>query len=196
MISSAPLAGPGKSVNLLKRPPFSKLSQRGLKKEERMIAGIIKVINVLSTAGGHIASVLVLAMLVLYWVEIGGRTIFNWSTYICEEYSAYFLVGLTMGFAHTLKTGGHIRINVFISRLSPRIQSALEIFISILSIAFLAYFAFYIGGLVIQSFQDNVQSLSVVRTPLFIPQSALLIGIVILMLQFVTHILKKFERNG
>lgn len=125
----------------------------------------------------------------------GGRTLFNWSTLICEEYSAYFLVGLAMGLAHTLKVGGHIRINVFTSRFSQRAQSALEIFTSILSIVFLIYFSIYFGKLVVRSYQQSISAMSIARTPLFIPQSALLVGNILLMFQFIAHILKKLERK-
>jgi hypothetical protein len=66
-----------------------------------IISRLEKLVNLSSSLGLWLASVLLLAIAGIFWVEISGRTFAGWSTLITDEYSAYFLVGLSfLGFAY------------------------------------------------------------------------------------------------
>lgn len=145
-----------------------------------------KLVNLSSSVGLWVAAVLLLAMEGFFLVEISGRTFASWSTLIADEYSAYFLVGLSfLGFAYAFKVGAHVRISIVTSRLSPRHQLLLDFLVSFLCLAFFAYFTFFAWNLAAGAYEYGLRAPTVVRTPMFIPQSALFIGGCLVVLQLI-----------
>jgi TRAP-type C4-dicarboxylate transport system permease small subunit len=149
-----------------------------------------KIINLVSAVGIKVSSSLLIIMALFIVVDVMGRAFLGRSTIICEEYSGYLLVALVfLAFAHTLSQGAHIRISVIISRFPSRIQDYLEAFVSTLAIVFVIYFAFQLWVMAKTYYYGMVTSQSYIPMPLFIPSSLMLIGSILLILQFFIHIL-------
>ena len=154
--------------------------------------GFTRVISSISRGGGAVSCVFLVMMVLLILAEVIGRGGFGWSTRISDEYSAYFLVALVFtGVAYTLKVDGHIKIRIITSRLSPRNQDLLEIFVCILCVIFLGYLAWQSWGTASGSYQADTRSLSHIRTPLFIPQVIVAIGLAMISLQFIARAFEK-----
>jgi TRAP-type C4-dicarboxylate transport system permease small subunit len=155
-----------------------------------VISKIGKLADVFASAGFWVASILVFVMEGLFLVEIIGRTYFDWSTFIEDEYSAYFLLGLVfMGLAYGFKTEAHISISIVTSNLSPRNRHLMDLLGSLICIGFFIYFAFFAWDLVAMSYEVGERSNSIMRTPVFIPESALFIGCLLVIIQLVKRII-------
>jgi TRAP-type mannitol/chloroaromatic compound transport system permease small subunit len=150
---------------------------------------LVNAIDRVSTIGGVVAAMLIVAMVLLIVLEIGLRTIFATSTLIAHEYAAYFLACLVfLGLAYTLRTEGHIRIGIIVSRLSPRKQAYLNVIGAVIALAFSIYLSMHLWNLFHDSFTLGRLSFHPSRTPLAIPQFFLLAGSVLLALQFAAYI--------
>ena len=89
---------------------------------------ITKIIEKISLIGGVISAICILLMTALIVLEILLRSTTGISILICEEYSAYLLVVFgAMALAHTFKSGGHIRVDLILSKLSPRVRRIVDL---------------------------------------------------------------------
>ena len=150
---------------------------------------LVNAIDRVSTIGGVLAAMLIVAMVLLIILEIVLRTVFATSTLLAHEYTAYFLACLVfLGLAYTLRTEGHIRIGIVLSRLSVRRQAYLNVIGGLIALAFSIYLSMHIWNLFHDSLTLGRLSFHPSRTPLAIPQFFLLAGSVLLALQFVAYI--------
>lgn len=150
---------------------------------------LVNAIDRISTLAGVVAAMLIVAMVLLIVLEIVLRTVFATSTLIAHEYAAYFLACLVfLGLAYTLRTEGHIRIGIIVSRLSPRKQAYLNVTGAVIALAFSMYLSMHLWNLFHDSLTLGRLSFHPSRTPLAIPQFFLFTGSVLLALQFVAYI--------
>lgn len=144
-----------------------------------------RIVRLISLNGARVASAFLIAMVILVLVDIIRRTCFGTSFIIVGEYAGYLLLGLSfMAFAYTLSIGKHISITLVTSRLHGRVKKYISLFVSVLALAFCAYFGFQIFEMTKVSYQSMTVSQSVIRTPLFIPQLVICIGMGLLTFQF------------
>lgn len=105
------------------------------------------------------------------------------------DFTGFFLAAASfLALAYTLREGGHIRVNLVLQRFSPRVQHFFEIWSVGLAAAMSIYFAWYTLGLVIESFSYNDLSPGMVAVPLWIPQSGMLLGLVVLSIALVDEL--------
>jgi TRAP-type C4-dicarboxylate transport system permease small subunit len=91
------------------------------------------------------------------------------------------LAGATfLALAHTLRSGGHIRVNLVVSRFRPSVQVWFEAFALIISILLVGYAAWFMIALVLESIHYGDVSSGIVPVPLWIPQSVAAFGIALL----------------
>ncbi len=94
-----------------------------------------------------------------------------------------------LALAYTLRSGSHIRVTLVYSNLSKGVQHIVEgwclFFASVVAI----YFTWYTGYLLYESYVYNDLSSGMVAVPLWIPQSAMLLGLVILSVSLVDDLL-------
>jgi len=103
-----------------------------------------------------------------------------------DAYAGYLMAGAGfLALAHTLKSGEHIRVTLFLNRLSTAAQRRLELwclgFASLLS----CLLAFYSARLAWQSHQFNDISTGVDATLLWLPQLSMALGTFVFALAFV-----------
>jgi len=112
-----------------------------------------------------------------------------------DAYAGYLMAGCGfLALAHTLKRGEHIRVTLLLSHLHGRARRGLEIWALGAATALAALFAFYSVRLVWQSRQFNDISTANDATPLWIPQIAMAVGSLILLVAFVDE--WALERRG
>ena len=138
------------------------------------------MVSILSVGGAIASGTFVVLTTLLILTEIVGRRLFNWSTLIEDEYSGYLTVAIGFfGLAYTLKTEGHVRVNVLISRLSPGKSKRLDGFCSLIACAFISYFAWCSFELVWTSLSNLTISPTPTETPIFIPQLPIFLGLLL-----------------
>lgn len=153
---------------------------------------LIATIEGLSRAGGYISGFFMVLIVLLIVVEIVARTVFNASTLISDEYSAYFFVAVVMsGLAFSMKEGAHIRISIVRSRVSRQWQRILDLGVLLIALV-LSCFALYHAVLMAYDVWDlGMTADSISETPLFIPQLVIPVGLLLFILQLVSNFLRR-----
>ena len=153
---------------------------------------LITAIEAISTAGGYISGLFMVLIVLLIVVEIVARTVFNASTLISDEYSAYFFVAVVMsGLAFSMKEGAHIRISIVRSRLSQQGQRILDLIVLLIALV-LSCFALYYAVLMTYDVWDlGMTADSISETPIFIPQLVIPVGLLLFILQLASGFLRR-----
>ena len=99
------------------------------------------------------------------------------TTRVTDEISGYIMaLAVTWGFAYTLRTEGHVRIDVLVPYMPARLRRVAD-FLAMWTTGFLAcLFAWKVWLLVIDSWQTGMRSSTYLLTPMWIPQGILGIG--------------------
>lgn len=165
-----------------------------------LLQRIQHIIRKSSRWGWYGASGCILIIVLLIIAEIGVRSLTGSSTFITEEYCGYLLACFAfLGMAETLRTDGHIRVTIIISRLGEKMRALFEVFGNTLGCGIFFYMSVYLGLMLYSSWNMGVRSMHVSQTPLFIPQIVPVVGSVIMALQFFIQLLDSifqlFERK-
>jgi TRAP-type C4-dicarboxylate transport system permease small subunit len=82
--------------------------------------------------------------------------------------------------AYTLREGAHIRVVLLVSRLPKKVQRLVEIWCIGFGLAVSLYFTRYTAMLTYESYSYNDLSSGMIAVPIWIPQTAMLAGLVVL----------------
>ena len=112
--------------------------------------------------------------------DVIARRFFGFSSQSTTEVTGYALAfGISWGLAHTLTARAHVRIDVLINHLPPPMRYPMHL----LSLAALGVFVSFIAwgayALVDESLLFGATDISVLRTPLWLPQGLWAFGIVV-----------------
>jgi len=146
----------------------------------------------LSTVGAYISSTLLVLLVILIMTEIIGRSFFDYSTMLADEYSGYFyLAAVFFGLAYTFEQGGHIRINLLTSRFSEKTQEWIDVYAGLISTAVMLFVLYYCWLFMIDSHEMEMLSENVSETPLYLTQIPMPIGIALFVLALLVFSLKR-----
>jgi TRAP-type C4-dicarboxylate transport system permease small subunit len=108
---------------------------------------------------------------------------------------AIFIATYSMGamaffaLAHTLKSGGHIRVTLFLRGLSPRVRRYFEIWCLGVGTAILGFFSYNTIALMMNSYEFGITSVGVLPIPIWIPQMSMAVGAVVATIAFLDEFL-------
>ena len=112
------------------------------------------------------------------------------------DFSGFMLAGATfLALAHTLRAGGHIRVNLVTGRLPERAQWIAEGLVLLVALAMVGYAAWFMGGLVLESLHYNDVSTGIIPIALWIPQSVAAFGLALLLVA-ILHTLVELVQAG
>jgi TRAP-type C4-dicarboxylate transport system permease small subunit len=153
------------------------------------IAAFQRFVDWIAMAGAYLAAASLIAMVLLVLAEIStgllSRVIPSMPSGIrfAWEYSAYLMGSAFMfGGALSLRSGMQLRVELLLRAGQGRFERPLEIFSSLVGAVFLGVLAWSLAAFTLQSWSSSQVSGDTL-TPLWIPQSALLLGTVIFALQ-------------
>ena len=99
------------------------------------------------------------------------------TTRVTDEISGYILVlAATWGLAYTLRTDAHVRIDVLLPHMPPRLRALADRLAWLVMAAFAALVAWRIWILVEDSWQTGIRSSTYLLMPLWVPQIILGVG--------------------
>jgi len=102
------------------------------------------------------------------------------------DFAGYFLATATfMAMAYTLRSGGHIRVNLLVQNLPEKPRWLSEIFALSLGATTAGYATWYAGLLLGESLHYGDMSTGIVAIPLWIPQLPMVAGLGLLTVAFV-----------
>jgi TRAP-type C4-dicarboxylate transport system permease small subunit len=106
-----------------------------------------------------------------------------------DAYAGYSMAAASFfALAHTLKRGEHIRVTLILQRLAPVWRRRFEIGCLALAVILSASFAWYSWSMVWWSYAFNAISDAQDKTPLWIPQLSMAIGVSVLFVAFLDEL--------
>jgi TRAP-type mannitol/chloroaromatic compound transport system permease small subunit len=160
---------------MMARPPDA-----GLSGARRALRAVDAVSTGMALAGG------ILFMLTALYItlDVLGRNFAGVSSAVTDEMGGYALAfGGMWAVAYTLRTNGHVRIDVLLPHLPRRARALLTYAAMSVMMSFAALVALYTWTLAIDSYQIDARAVSFLRTPLYVPQALMAIGLSALALE-------------
>ena len=112
------------------------------------------------------------------------------------DYAGYAMAAASfLAFASALNRSAHIRVSVLLNAVGPRLRRLIDIWCFTIGAAVAWYFVYYAFRFVHFSWKFNDISQGQDKTPLWIPQSLMLIGAVILAIALTDHLWHLFFRG-
>jgi TRAP-type C4-dicarboxylate transport system permease small subunit len=140
-------------------------------------------------------SAVILGLLtILILVEIFLWNVFEKTTLIADEYSAYGLAAIIfMGAGYCLKEKGHIRITLILTYLPEMVTRWITFLATLLTTVFGVYLWWYLYKMVNSAYRYESTSGTLTNTPLWIPQTLMLVGAAGFVLQLAATTLRTFQ---
>ncbi|PIE64371.1 MAG: C4-dicarboxylate ABC transporter permease [Desulfobacterales bacterium] len=164
-----------------------------------------KSLNALYTGSGWLAAAFLLIICLLVVCQVGLNTIDRVSAMVTgtavgltipsySDFTGFFLAGSSfLALAYTMRSGAHIRVTLLFSHFPPKLKKFAEGWCLLFAATATIYFSCYTGYLVYESFIYNDLSPGMIAVPLWIPQSAMLLGLVILSISLVDDLVTLFK---
>lgn len=154
---------------------------------------IDRVVGVVTHAGGVLAAFAIVAILVIVCTETALRQ-FRISLLVTDEIAGYLnAAAVFLGLAWTLREGGFIRVEILYDRAKGAVRLALQWLIGLTSIAFAATMLWVCWLHVVYALKHDTRAVSVIDTPEWIPQSVMVIGLALLLLQLLAWLIARFR---
>ena len=148
-------------------------------------------------ATGIVASIFVFLMTLLVTVDILGRSIIGRTTLVADEMSRYLLLAIVyLGLALTQRAGKHIEVNIFSRWLSERYRERLGQVTLIAGFLFIGWLTWMTWGPVQWNYIQHAKSLTLIRTPLWIPHLLVPLGLALFTLQLLVEVVGRFTKSG
>ncbi len=153
----------------------------------------IQFIERLSLWGAALSAVFLTLIVLIIAVEIVLRSVFNTSTLIADEYSAYFFVGVVLlGLGFTLKEEAHIRITLVTTLVGERANRVLDLVSTLAAIAITTFALYHTSIMVFESWQLGMSADTISETPIYLSQMVIPAGLAMFDLQLAANFLKRF----
>ena len=150
----------------------------------------------LSLAGVTLTSLSIVGLVGLVLVEIIGRSFFDYSTMIADEYSGYLYLSIVfLGLAYGLNHQSHIRITIITSRLGKEANRWIDTAIGVAGMGMMAVVIYYTWLLVEDTKSMDMVSESVSQTPLYLTQIPMLVGSALLWIALLNFTLERIAND-
>jgi TRAP-type C4-dicarboxylate transport system permease small subunit len=151
-----------------------------------------RALDGLYRGSGALAALFLVAICVIVLLQVGANVVdkvAEWTTGApiglvvpsYAEFAGFFLAASSfLALAYTLRHGGHVRVSLFVRRFAGGPRRAVELWCTGIAALLSGYFAYFAIRLVIDSWRFDDLSPGLVPVPIWIPQSSLALGLVIL----------------
>ena len=159
-----------------------------------MLEGFRRFVRSAVTAGGLLGGVCLLIVTFITFYEVFARYVIGKPTTWAMDYSIYLIIWATfVGSAYTLREGGHVCVEILVEKLPERVRANLKSGIYLLVCLFCCILAW--RGLVscLEAHRFGQVTLSYLRTPLYVPMSAIPLGGALLVLEILRELLDRFQ---
>lgn len=111
---------------------------------------LVRIIDKISELTGTSVAWLTFAMMLVTCVVVVARYVFDVGSIALQE-TVVYLHGIVfmLGIAYTLKNGGHVRVDIFYQKFSPRIRASIDLLGTL-------FFLFPLAGFMLWSSIDYV----------------------------------------
>ena len=160
-----------------------------------MIKSLDRNLNKLYKISGFIAAFFLILVAVFILIGISSR-IFGFYIRGLAEYSGYCMAAASFfALAYTFVEGGHIRITLFLEKLSGFKKKLIEIWCLSMASFFSGYLAFYFIKMLIISYKFQERSEGADEILIWIPQTSVAIGSIIFSLSVFHHLILAIRKK-
>ena len=157
-----------------------------------------KIVFSVSRAAAILAGVIIIYMVCHILLEIFVRSVFATSTFALDELIGYSVAACAyLGLGYTLENGGLIRVNLVLSKMNPLsgARKVIEILCCIGTLIAMGLPLWYFGRSVIRKYESGYTSGTMLNAEQWIPESFLLVGLVIFWIQLLAYTLRVFANQ-
>lgn len=148
-----------------------------------------RFLNVLYDGAGVLACLFLISIAVLTLANIAARSM-GMALYSTDEFGGWAMAASTfLGLAATMRRNEHIRVTLLIERLRPSVRKPAEIGCLIVATLFMGIFAWYGVHMVVQSYEFGEVTQGMVPVPLWMPQTGMALGGVLMFITLVDDLL-------
>ena len=157
-----------------------------------MLKKFNNMVNKVNYFFGYLSGLGIFIMGILILFEVIARYVFHSPTVWSQEISIYlFIWTMFAGAAYTLQKGKHVHIDLLINKFPKNIQSMLRLITSTAALCFTIIVCKQGYKMIATSIKYHKFSPTPLHMPMVIPKFALLLGFILLMLQFVVIIINE-----
>ena len=158
-----------------------------------MLKSLDKALNKIYKFSGYVLTFLIFVAIFIL-IGISSR-IFGFISEVVE-YSGYCMASASFfALAYTFVEGGHIRITLFLERLSGTKKRFIEIWCLSIASFFSGYLAFYFIKMLIISYKFQERSEGADEILIWIPQTSVAIGSAIFFISVFHQFILSFKKN-
>ncbi|MDW0112464.1 TRAP transporter small permease [Sporosarcina saromensis] len=158
---------------------------------------VYQFMDLLIRWGAYVAGILILLTTVMTFYEVVSRSFFDAPTTWATELSIYAIIGSCfLGSAYAVRTYSHITVDILINNVNDKMKTIFAYLTNTLGLVFSVIFTIYGYLHVVKTFNLQVTSASLLRIPMYIPESLLVIGGVLLCIAFVLQIIDGGVHKG
>jgi TRAP-type C4-dicarboxylate transport system permease small subunit len=140
--------------------------------------------------GRYVAEIALLGMVLLIGADVIMRNVAKKSLLISDEVSGYLLVAMVFfGAGYSLRSGAFLRIEFILFSLPKRARAAIDFAFDLIALALTSILLYELSRFVWRTWDGKVIATTLLETPLWIPQSAMVIGCAI----FLVAVLLEFK---
>ena len=160
-----------------------------------MLKSLDKNLNKIYKLSGYIAAAFLILVAVFILIGISSR-IFGFYIRGLAEYSGYCMASASFfALAFTFVEGGHIRITLFLEKLSASNKWLTEIWCLSISSFFSGYLAFYFIKMLIISYKFQERSEGADEILIWIPQTSVALGSTIFFISVLHQFILTMKKN-
>ena len=158
----------------------------------RIVPVLDSFARILSNVGAVGAGIILMAMIFHILAEIVLRTFFSSTTYVLVEMIGYGIATMSfLGLGYALREGALIRMNLVLVKLGNAfVRRAVEVACVIAAATFTSIAAWYFFTNSVRDFVRGHVSETFSETPLWLPPSIMLVGMVIFLVQLAAYLLR------
>jgi C4-dicarboxylate transporter, DctQ subunit len=161
----------------------------------KIVKMITFIIGEILKVAGIIAGILIFLIAAMVLISVAGRNIMlpiHW----VEPFSVYFFIAASyISAAFAMYNAEHIKIDILTNQFSSKTNKVIEIFLMTGSLVFFIFLTKHSWVMMHSSFVKHAKDLSIIQVPIWIPQSSLVIGSVLLCLAIIRHVLLIFLKD-
>jgi TRAP-type C4-dicarboxylate transport system permease small subunit len=152
-----------------------------------------RALDLLYDSTAWLAALFMIGTLAMVLAAIAGRA-FNWYLPGTDAYAGYCMAASGfLALAHTLKRGEHIRVTLVLEHAGPAARHRMDLWALGVATLLALAFAWYSIRLAWQSYDFNDISTGNDATPLWIPQLAMALGAVVLLVAFIDELVLEWR---
>lgn len=158
---------------------------------ETSISKADKVIGTISAIGAGVSGMLIIAATLLIVAYIINRQFIGQVWLFVEEWVGLGLVAIAyLSIAYTLRCGGHINVDIVMTRLSAWKRNIVDASVSLVALVVLGYMTERSVSWLVYVWQGHITSTGPMRTPIWGFSITMVLGMVMIDLEMILHLFR------